>query len=130
MYFTDDTVYFSAPRDHEYCQSEQPKPEVECVSIAVDSTPPRQPLLVTKVTVAEVSVQTSLTMEDIDSLQQCKKEMENDKKLIRNLFVKEITKDDTTTNYYTGFRTNEMLVGVFKVILMVHISFHIQQIYY
>ena len=119
FYILDDIIYFSAPRDHSYCQAEPSEPEIECGCISVPADPTAPDLILPKVSVTEVSTQTSISMADIDDLLHAKHKLENEKKLRRDLFLKEVTKDDASVNYYTGFRTKGLLIGIFNIILTV-----------
>ena len=59
------------------------------------------------------STQTDLTMTDLESLEQQKIRMDNPEKLLRDLVVQKITKDDTSVHQYTGIPSKKMLNGIF-----------------
>lgn len=59
------------------------------------------------------STQTDLTMSDIDVLEQSVKRQDSPDKLMRDLFIEIITKDDSSIHQYTGSPLNKMFAGAF-----------------
>ena len=59
------------------------------------------------------STQTNLTMTEIGALEQRVKCQDNPEKLLRDLFVEKITKDDSSIQQYTGIPSKKILNGAF-----------------
>lgn len=59
------------------------------------------------------STQTDLTMSDIDVLEQSGKRLNDPDKLMRDLFIEKITKDDSSIQQYTGFPSKKIFAGAF-----------------
>ena len=66
------------------------------------------------------SCQTDLSGEDIDELIKTKnklsEELKNESKLKRTLFMKEVTKNDTSVNFYTGIPSVACLMTLFNLV--------------
>ena len=59
------------------------------------------------------STQTDLTVAEIGALEQRVKCLDNPEKLLRDLFVEKITKDDSSIQQYTGIPSKKILNGAF-----------------
>ena len=64
-------------------------------------------------TAVETSTQTDLTMCDIEALEQRTKQLDDPDKLLRNLFVNKVTKDDSSVQQYLGVPSKRILDGTF-----------------
>lgn len=52
-------------------------------------------------------------MSDIDVLEQSGKRLNDPDKLMRDLFIEKITKDDSSIQQYTGFPSKNIFAGAF-----------------
>lgn len=59
------------------------------------------------------STQTDLTMSDIDVLEQSVKRLNDPDKLMRDLFIEKITKDESSIQQSTGFQSKKIFAGAF-----------------
>ncbi|XP_069116882.1 uncharacterized protein [Argopecten irradians] len=60
--------------------------------------------------------QTSLTMKDLEQLEGLQQKFEDPDKLMRDLFIEKVTKDDQSIRKYTGIPTERMLEGFFNIL--------------
>lgn len=60
------------------------------------------------------ATQTSLTMEHIQHLEELERKFQDPEKLMRDMFVEKVTRDDQSVMQYTGLPNKKMLKGFFS----------------